>query len=87
MVAGWFGRVSGGWPAAGAHWPGVAGQPAGVGEGTAEQEFDLGVGAAQLVVSPSGQGVVNGGVEAQQDALALAHAETVAAVTGTGSRC
>ena len=70
----------------------VARCPAGVGERAAEQELDLGVGAAQLVVSPSGQRVVDGGVEPQQDALALGHRVTVPviagiAVTGTGSRC
>jgi hypothetical protein len=47
--------------------------PAGLGERAAEQEFDLGVGPAQLVAGPSGQGIVDGGVEPEQDALALGH--------------
>jgi hypothetical protein len=47
----------------------VGGQPAGFGQGAAQQELDLGVGAAQLVVSPSDQGVMNGGIQAQQYAL------------------
>ena len=33
-------------------------QPPGVGQGAAEQELDLGVGAAQFVGRPPGQGVV-----------------------------
>jgi hypothetical protein len=49
-----------------------AGEPAGVSERAPEQELDLGVGAAQFVAGPAGQGVVDGGVEPQQDALALA---------------
>jgi hypothetical protein len=36
------------WPPAGAHGPGMPGQPSGVGERAAQQELDLGVGAAQL---------------------------------------
>jgi 4-amino-4-deoxy-L-arabinose transferase-like glycosyltransferase len=59
-------------PARLAHLPGVAGQPASVGEGAAEQELDLGVGAAQLVAGPSGQGVVDGGIQAVRIIPALA---------------
>jgi hypothetical protein len=55
------GAAGGGWPPAGPHWPGAPGQPPRVGERTAEQELDLGVGAAQLVAGPSGEGVVDGG--------------------------
>ena len=79
--------IAGGWPPAGPHRPGAAGQPPGVGERAAEQELDLGVGAAHLVAGPPGQGVVDGGVQPQQDALALGHRGPVAAVTGTRCRC
>jgi len=46
-----------------AHLPGVARHPAGLGEGAAEKELDLGVGAAHLVGRPLRQGVVDGRVE------------------------
>ncbi len=55
------GAAGGGWPPAGPDWPGAPGQPPRVGERTAEQELDLGVGAAQLVAGPLGEGVVDGG--------------------------
>jgi hypothetical protein len=61
------------WTAGAAHLPDVSGQAAGVGQGPAEQELDLGVGAAQFVAGPPGQRVVHGRVEAQQDALAFGH--------------
>jgi len=86
-------RPAGGrWPPAGPHRSGAPGQPPRVGECAAEQEFDLGVGAAQLVVGPPGQGVVDGGVQPQQDALAFGHRGSVlvvtgVALTGRGSRC
>jgi hypothetical protein len=64
-----------------------AGQPPRVGERTAEQELDLGVCAAQLVAGLLGEGVVDGGVQPQQDALAFGHRGSVAAVTGRGRRC
>jgi hypothetical protein len=70
------GPAGGGWPPAGPHRPGAAGQPPGVGERAAEHELDLGVGAAQLVAGPPGQGVVDGGVQSQQDALSLGHRYT-----------
>jgi len=75
------------WPARPAHLPHPAGQPAGVGQRTAQEKLDLGVRAPQLVGGPPGQGVMDGGIEPQQDALALAHVVTVPALTGTGSRC
>ena len=81
------GAAGGGWPPAGPHRPGAAGQPPCVGERAAEQEFDLGVGAAQFVAGPLGQGVVDGGVQPQQDALAFGHRGSVAAITGRGCRC
>src|SRR5262249_54792236 len=46
-------------------------QPAGVDEGPAEQELDLRVAAPELLGGPPGQRVVDGGVQPQQDALAL----------------
>ena len=60
----------------------MAGQAAGVGEGAAEEEFDLGVGGAELVGGPAGEGVVDGGVQPEQDAFALAHRGSAAAATG-----
>jgi hypothetical protein len=50
----------------------VLGHAAGVVECPAQEELDLGVEAAQLVAGPSGERVMNGGVEAQRDLLALA---------------
>jgi hypothetical protein len=60
-------------PAGPAHRSDLAGQPACVCQRLAEQEFDLGVGAAQLVGGPPGEGVMNGWVEPQQDTLAFGH--------------
>src|ERR1017187_2148712 len=85
FIARWLaglGGVAGGWPSAGAHPSGVAGEPSGVGERAAEEELDLGVGAAQLVAGPSGQGVVDGGVEPEQDAFAFGHRGSVPVVAG-----
>ena len=56
-------------PAGAAHLPDVSGQPAGLGQGAAEQELDLGVAAAQFVAGPPRQRVAHGGVEAEHDAL------------------
>src|SRR5262249_23504167 len=70
-------------PAGPAHLSRLARQPPRVGQRAPQEELDLGVGAAQLVSGPPGQGVVNGWVQPQQYALALAHW----AVTGKGSRC
>ena len=81
------GAVGGGRAPAGPHRPCAAGQPPGFGERAAEQELDLRVGAAQLVAGPPGQGVMDGRVEPEQDALAFGHCGSVAAVTGTGCRC
>jgi hypothetical protein len=50
----------------------MPGHPAGVIEGSAEDQLDLGVEAAQLVCSPIGQRVVHCGVKPQRDLLALA---------------
>ncbi len=82
-----FGRAARGRPSAGAHPSGVAGQPSCAGKRPSQQELDLGVGAAQFVGGPSGQGVMDGGIQPQQHALALAHRGSVPVVTGKGSRC
>jgi hypothetical protein len=44
---------------------------AGIGEGAPQQELDLGVGTPQLVGGPPCQGIVDGRVEAEKDALSL----------------
>jgi hypothetical protein len=44
-----------------------------LGQGTPQDELDLGVGAAQLVGRPARERVVDGRVEPEQDALALRH--------------
>jgi hypothetical protein len=44
----------------------MAGQSARLGQGVAQQELDLGVGAAQVIGGPSGQGIVDGWVQPQQ---------------------
>jgi hypothetical protein len=51
----------------------MAGHPARVAKSAPEKELDLGVGAAQLVGRPAGQGVVDGRVKPQQHALAFGH--------------
>jgi hypothetical protein len=71
--SGGFGRAAGMRPPAGVHLSCMPGQPACVGQCTAQQEPDLGVGAALFIVGPSGQGVVHGGIQPQQYAFALAH--------------
>src|SRR6201993_4721140 len=53
--------------------PGPPGRAAARAEGAAEQELDLGIGAAHLVGGPLGEGVVDRRVEAQQYALAFGH--------------
>jgi hypothetical protein len=89
------------WPAGSAHLARLAGQPPRVGQRAPQQELYLGVGAAQLVGGPSGQGVVHGRIQPQQDALALTHrapsqnttsttsspSSTSTTVTGTATRC
>jgi hypothetical protein len=49
----------------------VSGHPAGVGESAPKQHLDVGVEAAELVGGPSGQGVVDLRVDAQQHLFAL----------------
>jgi len=49
----------------------VSGHPAGVVEGAPEQHLDVGVEAAELVGRPSGQGVMDRRVDAQQHLFAL----------------
>jgi hypothetical protein len=58
-------------PAAPGHGPCLPGHPAGVVEGASQQHLDLGVEAAKLVGGPSGQGVVDSWVDAQQHLFAL----------------
>jgi TetR/AcrR family tetracycline transcriptional repressor len=70
---GGFGPAAGTGTSAGPHPFRAPGQPPRVGQGAAQQELDLGAGAAQLLGAPSGQGVVDGWVQPQQQALALAH--------------
>ena len=72
-LLGWLARAAARWPAGPAHLPGVGGHAAGVGERAAQQVFDLGVGAAQFVGGPAGEGVVDRGVEAEQEAFAAGH--------------
>ena len=81
-----IGRVAGGWPGGGAHWPG-AGRPSRPVSASARRSRNSiwASGAAQLVVSPSGQRVVDGGVQPQQDALALAHTGPPPALTGAAA--
>ena len=57
----------------------MLGQPFRFGKSAAQQELDLGVRAAQLIGGPPGQRVVNGRIQPQQHALALAHHVTVPA--------
>jgi hypothetical protein len=52
---------------------GPLGHPAGLGEGPAQQHFDLGVQATELVAGPPHQRVVYGGVDAEQYLSAFAH--------------
>jgi hypothetical protein len=49
----------------------TSGAASGVAQRGAQEELDLRVGAAQLVGGPARDGVVHGGVEADQDALPL----------------
>jgi hypothetical protein len=49
----------------------LSGHPAGVVEGVPEQHLDVGVEAAELVGRPSGKGIVDGRVDAQQHLFAL----------------
>jgi hypothetical protein len=49
------------------------GHPAGVFQRPAQDHFDLAVYAAQLVVGPPGERVVDGRVDPEQDLPAFAH--------------
>ena len=55
----------------GAHFAYGGWEATGVGEGSAEEEFYLGVGAAEVVRGPSGQGVVHHWIQPEQDLLAF----------------
>jgi hypothetical protein len=52
----------------------VFGHPTGVPQCAAQDHLDLTVDAAQLVVGPAGQRVVDGRIDPQQDLSAIAHA-------------
>jgi hypothetical protein len=49
----------------------LSGHPAGVVEGAPKQHLDVGVEAAELVGGPSGQGIVDRRVDAQQHLFAF----------------
>jgi hypothetical protein len=49
------------------------GHPTGVVQCSAQDHLDLTVDAAQLVVGPAGERVVDGGIDPQQDLAAIAH--------------
>jgi hypothetical protein len=49
----------------------MLGHPAGIGEGSAQQQLDLRIEAAELIRRPPTQRVVHGRIEAEQDRLAL----------------
>ncbi len=49
------------------------GHPTGVVECSAQDHFDLTVEAAELVVGPAGERVVDGRVDPEQDLSAVAH--------------
>jgi hypothetical protein len=63
---------------------GLLRHPAGVGEGTSKEQFDLGVEAAKLVLCPPSQCVVHGRVDAEEDRLAVAGHEYSVPVLTTG---
>jgi hypothetical protein len=63
------------------------GEASRVGKGTPQQELDLRVGTAQLITSPAGEGVVDGGIQAEQDALTFCHAFFADLASGRVSRC
>lgn len=55
---------------------GIARQPAGLLQRAAEDELDLRVGAAQIVVRPPLHGVEQPGIDPQEEGLALGHEVT-----------
>jgi hypothetical protein len=50
----------------------VLGHPVGIVERSPKENLDLGVEAAELVRGPPGERVMDGGIEAQRNLLALA---------------
>jgi hypothetical protein len=58
-------------PAAPRQWAGLLRHAAGVCEGAAKQELDLGVEAAELICGPARKRVVYSRVDAEEDGLAL----------------
>jgi hypothetical protein len=49
----------------------LSGHPASVVEGVSQEHLDLGVEAAELVIGPAGQGIVDGWVDPQQHLFAF----------------
>jgi hypothetical protein len=62
---------SGGWPAAPGNGLCLLGHPAGVIQGPAQEQLDLGIEAPQLVRGPPGQRVVHRRVKPERDLLAF----------------
>jgi hypothetical protein len=58
-------------PAASGHRSHCSGHPAGVLEGVSQQQLDLSVEAAKVVIGPPREGIVDRRVDAQQDLLSL----------------
>jgi hypothetical protein len=65
----------------------VLGHPSGVAERPAQQHLDLRVEAAQLVVGPADQRVVNRRVDPEQDLSALPHEYSDPALTTGDGGC
>jgi hypothetical protein len=51
----------------------IGGEPAAVGQGSAEEELNLGVETAQVVIGPALQGVEQFGVDTEEESLAWRH--------------
>jgi hypothetical protein len=67
------GLLAGPWSAALGQRPGPLRHPPGANECSAEQHFDVGVDAPELVVGPADQRVMDRRIEAEQDLPAFAH--------------
>ena len=65
--------VAGPGTAAFGYWRSLLGHSPGLGECPSQQHVHVGVDAAELVVGPADQGVVDGWIDAKQDLAALAH--------------
>jgi len=60
-------------PAAGGNRRRLLGHSAGIAERAAQQHLKLSVDTPELVICPTSQRVVDGGIDAQQDLTPLAH--------------